>query len=146
MFMKEKKEEITELVRQRTQLLPSNTELKKLIEKLMIRFENWKIQAETNPNPRMVHSFKNIISVVDSLTDITETKMQYSYKNLSRQMSILIDCVAKLNIAITDSLMDDDIIDEDEQKNIDQALMNVGRATADLINIAMSAFGERPQD
>ena len=133
----------TELVKQESKYLPSNADLKKLIEKLMIRFENWKLQAETNPNPRLVHSFKNIVSVVDSITDITESKMQYSYKALSRQMAILLDCVAKLNIAITESLMDDDMIDEVEQERIDKALMNVGRATADLISITMGAFGKR---
>jgi len=141
-----RKKKSTELIKQNSQHMPSNAELKQLIEKLMVRFENWKVQAETNPNPRMVHSFRNLVSVVDSLTDITESKMKYSYKTLSRQMSILIDSVAKLNIAITDALMDDDMIDEHEQERIDKALMNVGRATAELFSIAMQAFGQRRED
>jgi len=140
--MKKEENKSTDLIKYDMNCIPSNTELKQLIEKLLTRFENWKIQAEINPNPKIVHSFKNIASIVDSLTSISESKMEYSYKNLSRHMSILIDMVAKLNTAITDSLMDDDFIDENEQNQINQALINVGRAAGELINIVMQAFGE----
>ena len=141
--MKKTESKSTELTKPDSDYLPTNTELKHLIDKLLTRFENWKVQAETNPNPRIVHSFKSIVSVIDSISSITESKMQYSYKTLSRQMSILIDKVAKLNITITDSLMSDDMIDEEEQEKINKSLLEVGRAAGELISIVMQAFGQR---
>ncbi len=124
--------------------LPSNAELKHLLEQVQTRMENWKLEIERNPNPRMVHVLKNIVGHIESLTRITETKIRYSYKSLSRQMSILIDEVARLNIAITDSLMDDDMVDEAEEERINTSLKNVVQAALDLIWIVQQAFALRP--
>ena len=121
----------------------TNAEIKKLLEKALIRFENWKLQMETNPNPRMVHGLKNIISLIDTLTSISEMKMRYSYKNLSRQMSLLIESVAQLNVSITDSLMEDDLIDETEEEAINRQMMSVIQRTVELIRIVQQAFGVR---
>ncbi len=121
--------------------LPNNAEIRKLLETTLTRFENWKIEVERNPNPRMVHTLKSIISIIDSIAEINETRLQYSYKNLSRHMSILIDEVAKLNLTITDSLMADDYIDAKEEKKINESLKNVIRAAIDLIRIVQQAFG-----
>ncbi len=121
----------------------TNAEIKKLLEKALIRFENWKLQMETNPNPRMVHGLKNIISIIDTLTSISEMKMRYSYKTLSRQMSLLIESVAKLNVSITDSLVEDDLIDEKEEETINRQMMSVIQRTVELIRIVQQAFGVR---
>jgi hypothetical protein len=121
----------------------TNAEIKKLLERALIRFENWKIQMETNPNPRMVHGLKNIISIIDTLTTISEMKMRYSYKNLSRQMSLLIESVAQLNLAITDSLMDDDLVDESEEENINTHMMSVIQRMVELIRLVQQGFGTR---
>ena len=121
----------------------TNAEIKKLLERALIRFENWKIQMETNPNPRMVHGLKNIISIIDTLTTISEMKMRYSYKNLSRQMSLLIESVAHLNLAITDSLMDDDLVDESEEENINARMMSVIQRMVELIRLVQQGFGTR---
>ena len=72
------------------EIAPSNAELKKMLEGTLTRFENWKVQVETNPNPRMVHTLKNLMSIIDSISQVNEKRIEYSYKNLSRQMSILI--------------------------------------------------------
>ncbi len=120
---------------------PSNADLKKLLENTLTRFENWKLEIERNPNPRMVHTLKNIISIIDSIAEINESRMKYSYKSLSRQMSILIDEVAKLNLTITDSLMKDDFIDTKEEKKINDSLRNVIKAAIKLITIVQNAFG-----
>ncbi len=122
------------------ELLPSNAEMKRLLELAVTRLENWKIEVETNPNPRMVHVLKNIVAHIESLTRITETRTSYSYKTLSRQISILVDEVAKLNIAITDSLMEDDLIDEKEEERINESLKKVFQAAVDLIRIVEQAF------
>jgi hypothetical protein len=121
----------------------TNAEIKKLLEKALIRFENWKLQMETNPNPRMVHGLKNIISIIDTLTSISEMKMRYSYKTLSRQMSLLIESVAQLNVSITDSLVEDDLIDETEEETINRQMMSVIQRTVELIRIVQQAFGVR---
>ena len=47
---------------------PSNAEIKKLLDQAMIRLQNWKREMEVNPNPRMVHSLKNVMAIIDSLT------------------------------------------------------------------------------
>ena len=109
--MKKENKKTDEIIKRKATVLPSNAEVKKLIDKILVRFENWKIEAEKNPNPRLIHSLKNIISLIDSVTSIVTTKIKYSYKGLSRQMSLLINSVAKLNIVISDSLMEDDYID-----------------------------------
>ena len=122
------------------QELPSNAELRRLVEMTVTRLENWKVEVERNPNPRLVHVLKNIIAQIETLTELTEAKISYSYKALSRQMSILVDEVAKLNIAITDSLLDDDLIDEAEEERINDSLKQVFQAAVQLIRIVQQAF------
>lgn len=126
--------------------LLTNAEIKRLLEQTQTRLENWKLEIERNPNPRMIHVLKNIVGHIESLTRITETKIRYSYKTLSRQMSILIDEVAKLNIAITDSLMDDDLVDEAEEERINASLKRVVQAALDLIWIVQQAFALSPPE
>ncbi len=123
------------------EIAPSNAELKKMLDGTLTRFENWKVQVETNPNPRMVHTLKNLMSIIDSISQVNEKRIEYSYKNLSRQMSVLIAEVARLNLSITDSLMDDDLIDTKEEKRINNSLRNVIQAAVELIRIVQEAFG-----
>jgi hypothetical protein len=124
--------------------LLTNAELKRLLEQTQTRLENWKLEIERNPNPRLVHVLKNIVGHIESLTRITETKIRYSYKTLSRQMSVLINEVAALNMAITDSLMDDDLVDEAEEQRINASLKRVVQAALDLIWIVQQAFALNP--
>jgi uncharacterized protein YPO0396 len=134
---KQKKDKRNDLAPQE---VPSNAELRRLVEMTVTRLENWKVEVESNPNPRMVHVLKNIIAQIEALTDLTEAKISYSYKALSRQMSILVDEVAKLNIAITDSLLEDDLIDEAEEQRINDSLKQVFQAAVHLIRIVQQAF------
>ena len=120
---------------------PSNSELKKLIEQAMIRFQNWKLEVEKNPNPRMVHSLKNIVSIINNLADSTQQKMKYSYKALCRRMADLIHEVAELNMNIMSGLDDDDMIDEIEEEKIVNSLFMVVRSATDLIRIVQDGFG-----
>ena len=55
-------------------------------------------------------------------------------------MSILVDEVAKLNISITDSLLEDDLIDEAEEERINESLKRVFQAAVQLIRIVQQAF------
>ena len=137
--MKKKRQDINLYSRD----LLSNAELKRLLDLALIRLENWKLEVERNPNPRMVHVLKNILSHIESITRMTDIKITYSYKSLSRQMSILVDEVAKLNIAITESLVDDDMIDEKEEERINESLKMVFQAALDLIRIVQQAFMHR---
>jgi len=123
--------------------LPSNADLKLLIERILDRFENWKLKAETNPSPRLVHSLKNIVTLVDSITRFTEAKINFSYKNLAGQMSVFIEAVARLNRTITDSLMGDDVLDEKEEVRVNEVLMEMVKAAVDLIVIVQQSFGIR---
>ena len=134
---KQKKNNGNELAPQE---LPSNAELRRLVEMTVTRLENWKVEVQSNPNPRLVHVLKNIIAQIEALTELTEAKISYSYKALSRQMSILVDEVAKLNIAITDSLLEDDLIDEAEEERINDSLKQVFQAAVQLIRIVQQAF------
>jgi hypothetical protein len=120
--------------------LPTNAELKRMLDAMVLRLENWKTEVEANPNPRMVHVLKNIVAQIDALTELSEGKISYSYKSLSRQISILVDEVAKLNIAITDSLMEDDLIDEREEERINESLRRVFQAALQLIRLVQQAF------
>ena len=122
------------------QELPTNAELKRLLDMTVTRLENWKLEVERNPNPRMVHVLKNIIAQIETLTELSEAKISYSYKALSRQMSILVDEVAKLNIAITDSLLEDDLIDDSEEERINESLKQVFQAAVRLMRIVQQAF------
>jgi hypothetical protein len=134
---KKKKDGTTDLTPQE---LPTNVELKGLLDMTVTRLENWKVEVESNPNPRMVHVLKNIIAQIETLTELSEAKISYSYKALSRQMSILVDEVAKLNIAITDSLLEDDLIDDAEEELINESLKQVFQAAVHLIRIVQQAF------
>ena len=136
-IQKKKKDGVTDLTPQE---LPTNAELKRLLDMTVTRLENWKVEVESNPNPRMVHVLKNIIAQIETLTELSETKISYSYKALSRQMSILVDEVAKLNIAITDSLLEDDLIDDAEEELINESLKQVFQAAVHLIRIVQQAF------
>jgi len=120
--------------------LPSNAELKDLIETVKTRLENWTIEVERNPNPRMVHVLKNILSHINTFTQITDSRMVYSYKSLSHQMAILLQEVASLNTIIMESLLDDDLISADEEEHINDALMRVVQAAVELIRIVQQAF------
>jgi len=134
---KQKKDGATDLTPQE---LTTNVELKRLLDMTVTRLENWKVEVESNPNPRMVHVLKNIIAQIETLTELSEAKISYSYKALSRQMSILVDEVAKLNIAITDSLLEDDLIDDAEEELINESLKQVFQAAVHLIRIVQQAF------
>ena len=129
------------IVKKREEEILTNTELKKLLEKALIRFQNWKLQVETNPNPRMVHSLKNIVAIIDSISSISEQKCRYSYKMLSRHMAKLINEIASLNMVITDSLEADDFIDEKEEEKIIASLFRVIQSATDLIRITQEGFG-----
>jgi hypothetical protein len=121
----------------------SNAELKRLLDRALVRFGNWKVQMETNPNPKIVHNLKSIVSIIDTITSVSERKILYSYKDLSRQMSNLIDEVAKLNVLITDSLLEDDAIDDLETERINSQMMTVIQRTVELIRLVQQAFGTR---
>ena len=121
-------------------LLPSNADLTNLLHKSMTRLDNWRIELETNPNPRMVHVLRNILGHIESMARISESKAVFSYKHLSRQMSVLIGEVAQLNLAITESLDEDDIIDAREEKRINAGLKAVVEAAVELIRIVQHGF------
>jgi hypothetical protein len=125
--------------------VPTNVELRRLLELTLTRLENWKLEVERNPNPRMVHVLKNIVAQIESLTHITDTKISYSYKSLSRQMSVLVDEVARLNLSITDALLEDDFIDTDEEERINQNLRTMFQAAVQLIRIVQQAFMYRQE-
>ncbi len=124
-------------------IVTSNTELKNLIEKAMVRFENWKLEVNKNPSPKMVHQLKNILSVINSISQISYDKVAFSYKMLSRKIALLNKKVATLNLTIMDSLMDDDYIDENEEQIINESLKNVIQCAVELIQIVQNAFGRR---
>lgn len=127
------------------QELPTNAELKRLLDLTVTRLEGWKVQVETSPNPRLVHSLKGIVAQIEALTELTEAKVSYSYKALSRQMSLVVEVVAELNIAITDALQDDDLIDEREEERINSSLRRLFEEAVHLIRIVQQAFSLRHQ-
>jgi hypothetical protein len=120
--------------------MPSNAELKRLIEATKVRLENWTVEVERDPNPRMVHVLKNILGHINEFTRLADAKTEYSYKNLSKQMSVLLQEVASLNAAIMDSLMDDDLVSASEEERINEALRRVVQAAVELIRIVQQAF------
>jgi len=123
--------------------IPTNVELRRLLELTLTRLENWKLEVERNPNPRMVHVLKNIVAQIETLTHITDTKITYSYKSLSRQMSVLVNEVARLNLSITDALLEDDFVDAEEEERINQNLRTMFQAAVELIRIVQQAFMHR---
>jgi hypothetical protein len=58
-------------------------------------------------------------------------------------MSLLLEGVARLNLSITGSLMDDDLIDEIEEEAINAQMVEVIQLTVELIKLVQSAFGKR---
>jgi hypothetical protein len=121
----------------------SNVELKRMLDRALLRFGNWKVQMESNPSPKMVHSLKSIVSIIETITSISERNMGYSYKDLSLQMSSLIEGVAQLNLLITGSLVEDDSIDEIEETLINNQMMTVIQRTVELIRLVQQSFGIR---
>ncbi|GAB1433243.1 hypothetical protein MASR2M29_18680 [Spirochaetota bacterium] len=119
----------------------SNAELKRMIEKTMIRFENWRIEVERKPNPMMVHSLKNIMSIVESLTTMADKKVEYSYKALVEHMAELMSQTAGLNMAIVHALKEDDSLDYDELKKISARLFKLINAAAELARLVQRDFG-----
>lgn len=120
---------------------PSNAELKLLIERTLTRFQNWRVEVEQNPNPRMVHQLKNIVSVIDSLTQITEGRMHYSYKQLAQKMAQLVNEVAQLNMFITSCLARDDYLDEDEERQLRERLVFLVQSAVSLLGMVQERFG-----
>ena len=120
--------------------LPSNADLQDLLAKAMTRLENWRLELETNPNPRMVHSLRNILGHMDSISRVVDTKAAFSYKHLSRQMSLPIGAVAELNLEITESLDGDDAIDAGEEERINSSLKRVVESAVELIRIVQTGF------
>lgn len=120
---------------------PSNAELKKLLEKALTRFQNWRVEVERDPNPRLVHQLKNLVSIIDSLSSITEDRMQYSYKQLAQRMALLVNEVAQLNMRITTSLARDDYLDAEEERAITQGLVSLMQTAVALIGMVQERFG-----
>ncbi len=121
----------------------TNAELRRLLDRALVRFGNWKVQMESNPSPKMVHSLKSIVSIIETITSISEQNIRYSYKDLSLQMSSLIEGVAQLNLLITGSLLEDDSIDEVEETLINNQMMTVIQRTVELIRLVQQSFGLR---
>lgn len=120
--------------------MPTNAELKRLIEATKVRLENWTVEVERDPNPGMVHVLKNILGHINEFTRLADSKVQYSYKSLSHQMSVLLQEVARLNAAIMESLIDDDLVTATEEERINEALRGVVQAAVELIRIVQQAF------
>jgi hypothetical protein len=120
---------------------PSNAELKRLIEKTLVRIQNWRVEMEANPNPRMVHQLKNLVSIIDSLSEITENRMQYSYKQLAHRMALLVNETAQLNLRITSALSKDDYLDEEEERAVTAALVSLVQSAVALIGMVQEQFG-----
>ena len=120
--------------------LPTNADLQDLLAKAMTRLENWRLELERNPNPRMVHALRNILGHMESIARVAETKAAFSYKHLSRQMSLLLAAVAELNLAITEALDDDDVIDAREEQRINASLKRVVETAVELIRIVQHGF------
>ncbi|MFA6507597.1 MAG: hypothetical protein WCT14_15960 [Treponemataceae bacterium] len=120
---------------------PSNAELKKLLERTLTRFQNWRVEMERNPNPHMVHQLKNLVSIIDSLSEITEGRMQYSYKQLAHRMALLVNEVAQLNLKISSALTDDDFLDAEEERAVTASLMSLVQSAVALIGMVQERFG-----
>jgi hypothetical protein len=124
---------------------PSNAEIQQLIERALVRFQNWRVTMETNPNPRMVHSLKNIVSIIDNLAGVADKRIEYSYKQLARKMALMLQEVSELNVLICDSLEDDDIMDKEEEDLIISTLMQVVQSATELIRTVQAGFGTQRQ-
>jgi len=118
----------------------NNADLKRMLEQTMTRFENWRVEVERKPNPMMVHSLKNIMSIIESVTSMADRRVEYSYKTLVTRMAELVNETAALNMAIVASLKDD-AIDERELKLISNRLLALIHAAAELARIVQDHFG-----
>ncbi|MBN2875141.1 MAG: hypothetical protein JXM71_08595 [Spirochaetales bacterium] len=118
----------------------SNADLKRMLDQTVTRFENWRIEVERKPNPMMIHSLKNIISIIDSVASMADRRMEYSYKELVQRMAELVNETAALNMAIVASLKDDSV-DERELKTISGRLFKLINAAAELARLVQDHFG-----
>jgi len=117
----------------------SNAEIARLLEQALVRFRNWSVEAELNPNPRMVHSLANILSLVEALTEAGKQKMQYSYKELLSGMARLVDDTARLNNTVVSSL-DDDSISREELQAISDKLVALVNSAMRLVRLLQDSF------
>jgi len=118
----------------------SNADLKRLIDQAMTRFENWRIDVERKPNPMMIHSLKNIMSIIETITAMSDRRVEYSYKALVSRMAELMNETAALNMAIVTSLKDD-TIDQKEMATISKRLFSLVNAAAELARLVQDNFG-----
>jgi hypothetical protein len=118
----------------------SNAELKRLLDQAMTRFENWRVDVERKPNPMMIHSLKNIMSIIETITSMSDRRVEYSYKALVSRMAELMNETAALNMAIVSSLKDD-TIDQKEMTTISKRLFSLVNAAAELARLVQDSFG-----
>jgi len=118
----------------------SNADLKHMLDQTMTRFENWRIEVERKPNPMMIHSLKNIMSIIQTVTSMSDRRMEYSYKELVQRMAELMSETAALNMTIVNALRDDDSIDEDELQAISGGLFKLINAAAELARLVQEQF------
>jgi len=119
----------------------SNADLKRMLDQTMTRFENWRIEVERKPNPMMIHSLKNIMSIIETVTSMTDRRMEYSYKALVQKMAELVNATAALNMVIVNSLQDDDTLDEVEFRNVSSSLFKLINAAVELARLVQDTFG-----
>ena len=118
----------------------SNADLKHMLDQTMIRFENWRVEVERKPNPMMIHSLKNIMSIIETVTAMADRRLEYSYKALVQRMAELTSQTAALNMTIVNSLKDDDAIDESELRMVSDKLFRLINAAAELARIVQEQF------
>jgi hypothetical protein len=118
----------------------SNADLKRLLDQAMTRFENWRVDVERKPNPMMIHSLKNIMSIIETITSMSDRRVEYSYKALVSRMAELMNETAALNMAIVTSLKDDSI-DKKEMAIISKRLFSLVNAAAELARLVQDNFG-----
>ena len=118
----------------------SNADLKRLLDQAMTRFENWRVDVERKPNPMMIHSLKNIMSIIETITSMSDRRVEYSYKALVSRMAELMNETAALNMAIVSSLKDDSI-DQKEMATISKRLFSLVNAAAELARLVQDHFG-----
>lgn len=119
----------------------SNADLKRMLDQTMTRFENWRVEVERKPNPIMIHSLKNIMSIIETVTSMTDRRMEYSYKALVQKMSELVNATAALNTLIVNSLKEDDTLDEDEFRKLSSNLFKLINAAVELARLVQDTFG-----
>ncbi len=119
----------------------SNADLKRMLDQTMTRFENWRIEVERKPNPMMIHSLKNIMSIIETVTSMTDRRMEYSYKALVQKMADLVNATAALNMAIVNSLQADDSLDEAEFRSVSNSLFKLINAAVELARLVQDTFG-----